>query len=474
MKIKRFLALAAIFGVLSTFSCSPKLIPDDDTQKTEEPDTPSTPENPDTPPTPEAPKVPESISILAIGNSFSVDAMQYLYDILKEAGVKTIDLGNLYIGGCTLATHDGNLSSNSAAYTFYRNTSGEWTSTASYKPLDALSLREWDYVSMQQASGNSGQANTYEPYLTNIINVVKEKCPKAKMMWHMTWAYQGNSSHSSFPNYGSNQMTMYNAILSAVKEKVLPHSEIGFVIPCGTAVQNLRTSVYGDKITRDGYHMSYDAGRFVTALTWANKITGCDLSKISFRPAGYTYTETQVAAIKEAAVKAVEKPFEITESSYPPDPNDVTPGTFEEIIAKAGHNIADYEAVPITYTDFAYYNSANTSMYATQYNHTTSTASNLDNFVCTQIFTKEDLPNGCLIVLLDGYQYRPEGWVNMQKNTSATRPAEFSGAIAEVNDAWWGSWTHRAFNLAKSGKPKLTEATAKEVREAFAIYRPKK
>ena len=45
-----------------------------------------------------------SLYILAIGNSFSVDAMQYLYQILQELGYRDIYLGNLYIGGCTLQT----------------------------------------------------------------------------------------------------------------------------------------------------------------------------------------------------------------------------------------------------------------------------------------------------------------------------------------------------------------------------------
>ena len=39
----------------------------------------------------------KSISILAIGNSFSVDAMEYLYGILNDIGYEDITLGNLYI-----------------------------------------------------------------------------------------------------------------------------------------------------------------------------------------------------------------------------------------------------------------------------------------------------------------------------------------------------------------------------------------
>ena len=47
----------------------------------------------------------KSFKVLAIGNSFSIDAMQYLYGLAKDTGYTDIVLGNLYIGGCTLQTH---------------------------------------------------------------------------------------------------------------------------------------------------------------------------------------------------------------------------------------------------------------------------------------------------------------------------------------------------------------------------------
>lgn len=203
----------------------------------------------------------KSVKILAIGNSFSVDAMEYLWPLLKDAGYEKITLGNLYIGGCSLETHASNLTNGTAAYTYYKNTSGSWSSTAGYNALNALTAEEWDYISVQQVSGLSGVADSYEPYLSTVLDIVKSKCPGAKIMWHMTWAYQGTSDHSDFGRYGCDQMTMYSSIVNAVKTKVLTRNDISILIPCGTAVQNLRTSVIGDTITRDGYHMSYKIGR---------------------------------------------------------------------------------------------------------------------------------------------------------------------------------------------------------------------
>ena len=39
------------------------------------------------------------MKVLAIGNSFSVDSMEYLFYILKDLGQTDIFLGNLFVGG---------------------------------------------------------------------------------------------------------------------------------------------------------------------------------------------------------------------------------------------------------------------------------------------------------------------------------------------------------------------------------------
>ena len=72
------------------------------------------------------PDLKKSLKILAVGNSFSADGMEYLYNIAKNAGIEEVILGNLYVGGCDLNTHYGYCMRDEAAYTYYKNTSGEW------------------------------------------------------------------------------------------------------------------------------------------------------------------------------------------------------------------------------------------------------------------------------------------------------------------------------------------------------------
>ena len=420
----------------------------------------------------------KTINILAIGNSFSDDATNYLYQILQEAGYEEIHIGNLYIGGCTLQTHATNFTGQLGKYIYRTNDSGTWSSTeATYVGNQALKLREWDIITMQQASGSSGVQSTYEPYLSTLIRIVKEQCPKAKLYWHMTWAYQGNSTHSSFPTYGSDQMKMYTMIVDAVKACVFNHREFDGIIPCGTAIQNLRTSHIGDVVTRDGYHMSYREGRFTTALMWAKVLGGADIEKITFKPNGYSYSEKDIAAIKESVENAFTKPYEVTKSQYAPADGPVDESTLscDQLLERAGYKLSDYNKTALTITHNAYYNSSNKTYVSGIISAATgSSATNLNQFACTQMFGKSDIPEGSIIVLRVGYQYRPEGWTSLSAaNASSARPANVTTKVTVVDSAWWGSWNHRAFNLAKLGNPALDAAGQSDLDTCFAIYTKK-
>ena len=203
----------------------------------------------------ETKEFPKSLKILAIGNSFSTDSMQYLYQILKDGGVEEITLGNLYYGGCSLDQHYQFGKTDSASYTYYKNTTGEWIKTEKYKMSQALVDEKGDYVSLQQTSKTCGLTNSYSK-LDELIATVKDSNPQAKLIWNMTWAYQQDSTHASFPNYKNDQMTMYNMIINVVNEVITPLN-FDIMIPCMTSIQNARTSFMGDTLTRDGYHLDY-------------------------------------------------------------------------------------------------------------------------------------------------------------------------------------------------------------------------
>jgi len=410
-----------------------------------------------------------SLKILAIGNSFSVDAMEYLWDIAKDGGVEEVILGNLYIGGCSLNKHASNMADGSSAYTYYKNYSGKWYSSKEASIMAAVGNEEWDIVTIQQASGSSGVASTYEK-LPEILAWIAEKLPNAKVYWHMTWAYQQNSTHQDFAKYNSDQMTMYNAILDALNSEVKTREDIVGVIPSGTAVQNLRSSYIGDTITRDGYHMSYDYGRYTTALTWYSYFTGAAPDTVSWLPDAYKATLTpHLPAIREAVTNALASPETVTESKAE-NPGAQEPQNDAEYIAALGHKIEDYTLLDWKQEVHAYYNSTS-SKFFTMTSTANSTAKNLPNFIASYQYTKEQLPVGSIIIVDEGYQYRPEGWVDENtKNASGDRPANIKASAVEVTEEWWGNFTIRAFNLSHSPAKEMTEEDAAHLR----IYVPKK
>ena len=276
-----------------------------------------------------------TLKILAIGNSFSEDAMEYIYNIATHSGFAKdkVVLGNLFIGGGTLQQHYEN-SQNGTAYTLQKRDGSNSIVTFSRTLQNAVKDEDWDIITLQQASGSSGLADTYEPYLSALIEIIEENATNAdmKLGWHMTWAYQQDTTHNEFYKYDNDQMTMYNAIVGAVKEKVMPTGKFDFVIPSGTAVQNMRTSFTGDTLTRDGYHMGYVLGRYIIGLTWFRTITGMTLDSVAwepmtvgdnfktlstFPPFDWIYiSDEAMEAAKEAIDNAYEIPFEITKSSY--------------------------------------------------------------------------------------------------------------------------------------------------------------
>jgi len=256
-----------------------------------------------------------SLKVLAIGNSFSVDAMRnYLYDVLKSADYDQVILGNLYVGGCDLDTHWNYISNKSGSYEYHKNDdNGQWVTTYGCDALTALQDENWDVITVQQVSGKSGMPSTYGN-LQNVVNWVNQykTNPDAKIMWHMTWAYQQDSTHESFPNYNSDQMTMYNAIVDTVQNVVLNTEGIDGIIPSGTAIQNLRGTALGDTLTADGYHLNDLHGDYTASLTWYAALTGESLDLVDFVPAAVT---NDVFNVKRSVGHAVANPYEVTDLS---------------------------------------------------------------------------------------------------------------------------------------------------------------
>lgn len=244
--------------------------------------------------------------ILAIGNSFSQDGLNWLYQILDDLGEKDIFIRNMYIGGCTLARHAGCVRDKLTDYEREDNADGTWIKTLKQTIFSAFDGTKWDYISLQQQSGASGLPETYNE-LDFLISFVKKYANEnAKLVWQMTWAYPAHNAQAFFAPYDFAHSKMYQAIVKTVKEEIVTNGAFAKIVPSGTAIENLYPR-FGERLYRDHLHLSYDFGRYVAALTWAKTLTGKSLQSVRFAPEGVTEEEKKAAI--EAAEAAVLSPF---------------------------------------------------------------------------------------------------------------------------------------------------------------------
>ena len=250
------------------------------------------------------------MKILFVSNSFGDDAGWQLYDVLSSLGEPDSVVGILFIGGCPLSLHAENIKNGAAAYEYRKFNADGFTNRPETMADYAFRDEDWDAVTLQQCSGLSGVAESYNEDIDIVLSAVKKYCPRSRVYWHMTWAYEDDSTHAEFYRYDRSRKKMYESIVGAVKEKILPSNRFDGIIPCGTAIENARENGLTG-LTRDGFHLSEGLGRYIASLTVAQALTG-KADKCSFVPPADLSVEAQKGIALKCAKAAVIKPFEVT------------------------------------------------------------------------------------------------------------------------------------------------------------------
>ena len=203
------------------------------------------------------------LKILFIGNSFTYDALSCVKGLLSELMPNyNIVIGVVYNGGESLMGYDeGGMERTISQYSKLKD--GEWSSPA----ISSLTLRnavendDWDVISFQQASVDSVDYRSYQPYLSNLINkMYEENSKECKIVFMLTTPLSG-SDHgvANFTNQAS-----------AAKD-VMKKTSVYSIIPVGTAIQNLRSIPYFQNYGDDGdmmkeSHLQTGIGMFVESL----------------------------------------------------------------------------------------------------------------------------------------------------------------------------------------------------------------
>ncbi len=406
-----------------------------------------------------------TLAILAVGDEFASDTMEYVWDIANDLGVSKIVLGNLCFDGGAIADHWANAEGDKAVYTYYTNEDGEWLGAEGCKMGTALSSRSWDYVSLQQSGDESGIESTYDADLTSLVAYVKEHCPKAELVWNMTWAYQEGSRRLLTSAY-DNQEDMYRKITSAVMNKIASNSDFSKIIPIASAAQNIRTSLIRDNICEaDGCRLGKNLGRYLAGLTFVQAVTGMDIWNCTWTPESVPYA-WQVISM-ESVSNAMEHPFAVTTSQHT-DPE--TSLLYDTKLVKsqtAPSGDSAYARVYPKWTKGGYWNSASADTPVS----IIKDKSNSPYFWCTLRYSKTYLPVGSVIMLSSGFQYRFEAWKS--DATQSSRPGNSTAAHKVVTDADWNGYTYRAFNISStSANTDITNLTEASMNNVFKIYYP--
>ena len=252
----------------------------------------------------------KNIKILCIGNSFSVDTTRLAPVVAKDLGMENVHFGNLFIGGCPIARHWQNMQDDAPAYLYTDSRGGEWESFPDYKISDAIRLDDWDYISIQHGSsqGNSYIREECYEHLPALVKAVRELAsPHTKVVFNITWTGEPEYDHRDMLAHNRDQNALF-ADICQITERMTAAANIDQVVQTGTAIHNARAANLGYSLSRDGYHLSLDVGRYLAALTFLCTLAGIAPSTVAADP-----ELADQAVLIKAAELAIANTYQISE-----------------------------------------------------------------------------------------------------------------------------------------------------------------
>lgn len=258
------------------------------------------------------PKDDDVINILMIGHSFCYYYVEELYGIAKAAGVN-MKVCNVYYSGCSIARHWTWWKNNERNYKYFETDGSGRRQYESYSLKMCLEQENWDVISFQRGSADYPKAKKETTYkqLGDLLNYVKSEFPMSTYYWHHTWAVQ-----VGYDRNGTVIDTVEKQTASALekREASLEYcKDFGLIyIPSGDAWQYARQdSRVGDVLCNrgaksDNYHDGEEGGgQYLNACVWFETLTGKSCIGNTWRPDTYKLSESKIAALQQAAHRAV-------------------------------------------------------------------------------------------------------------------------------------------------------------------------
>ncbi len=280
----------------------------------------------------------ETLKVLSLGNSFAEDTSQFIEGMMGAAGLDKSKFCYYFTfkSGATLQQYANNYVSGELYNCIDKN--GSYTTTpragnivmpnTNNKSLKQIISQDWDLIILQQASTDAYEWSSYQPYITRLINYIRQDCPKACIGFMMTWAttYTG-TTHA--PSYAQR----YEMNVNCAK-KVLHEIGIDFIVAPGTAIQNARNTSLedSDHLLRDNRHLNTGVGRYVAACAFFDAVIapfyGVSIIGNSYTTsAGTPVTDDNKLLCQQCGHAAVANMFEVTTGLEPDVPDETTEET---------------------------------------------------------------------------------------------------------------------------------------------------
>lgn len=245
----------------------------------------------------------KELNILTVGNSFSVQMVRQLPPVASAVGCKA-NVTSLFIAGCPIRRHVENIRRERTDPDFrpYSVTTSTGAKERKGNVIETLKSGKWDIVTIQQASPESWNPDSYQPWANELISTIREFAPDAKIVVHETWSYCKadkrifDPSTGSAGTWGFDQQGMYDRL--RVNYAKLAKDNGFEVIPTGTAVQIFRKDNPNEKDVvgspakeqgkaGDSIHMNA-TGNYLQACVWVAKLFDVDVLSIDYHPEGMT------------------------------------------------------------------------------------------------------------------------------------------------------------------------------------------
>lgn len=268
----------------------------------------------------------KSLRVLCIGNSYTSDALSYLPDLMKGAGIGdySCSIYKAVIGGASLQTWWNTVAYNDTVQLVYVAGSRQSLEKGVWKDLLA---QTWDVITLQQFSGDAVNYETFNPCLRRLIDFIRANClnQNVTLAWQTAWSY----SQLYSPQMSSYERWLYISL--AVQQMVMTDG-IDVLIPVGTAIQNARASSLNtaSELTRDGAHLDLGIGCYTASCAWFEAliapISGISVFGNEVIPTmppspGASYpsqpvTKENIDLCQRCAIAAVKSPFAIVSGSW--------------------------------------------------------------------------------------------------------------------------------------------------------------